>query len=348
MVKKYVLSIDGGGIKGIIPACALVKLEQATGKLARETFSFVGGTSTGAIIAAGIAAGVPAERILNLYMTRARDLMPRRLWHPLKRIVFGSFHSTKNLHALLDEHIAEGRSGQEARGWTLNDSPIDLLITATTVPDGIPWYFVKDRPGKNSSRTGNLNLVHCVTASAAAPTIFHPWTIPENPARLPAGWEPIGPLVDGGVGIAGNPVYVACVEAFFYTGEYSPEETIVVSLGTGHYPHRKRPTWIWPWLRWILAELLDSPGEQQTELVQRHFVERLPSDGPIDMPFFRIDTELKRDISMEDSSATEELREIGERLANLINWQEILANTDTEFRISQQKTLWKQYRKPVI
>jgi patatin-like phospholipase/acyl hydrolase len=46
MPRRYLLSIDSGGIRGIIPAVALIKLEKTTGKLTRETFSFVAGTST--------------------------------------------------------------------------------------------------------------------------------------------------------------------------------------------------------------------------------------------------------------------------------------------------------------
>ncbi|HLH73281.1 MAG TPA: patatin-like phospholipase family protein, partial [Chloroflexota bacterium] len=59
LARRKLLAIDGGGIRGIIPATALVKLEQTTGQLTRDIFAFVAGTSTGAIIAAGIAAGVP-------------------------------------------------------------------------------------------------------------------------------------------------------------------------------------------------------------------------------------------------------------------------------------------------
>ena len=61
--KKLILTIDGGGIRGIIAACMLVELERVTGKATRETFSFVGGTSSGAVIASAVAAGVPATRI---------------------------------------------------------------------------------------------------------------------------------------------------------------------------------------------------------------------------------------------------------------------------------------------
>ena len=63
---RRILSIDGGGVRGIIPAVLLASLEQRTGRRARESFDFVAGTSTGAVLAAGIAAGVPAERMVRL------------------------------------------------------------------------------------------------------------------------------------------------------------------------------------------------------------------------------------------------------------------------------------------
>ena len=74
MPRRYLLAIDGGGVRGIIPAVALAKLEATTGRLVRNTFSFVAGTSTGAIIATAIAAGVPASRIVSLYLDRAREI----------------------------------------------------------------------------------------------------------------------------------------------------------------------------------------------------------------------------------------------------------------------------------
>ena len=143
--------------------------------------------------------------------------------------------------------------------------PVDLLITAKGVPSGEPWYFVKDNPN-NSRCTGRLGLVDYATASAAAPTYFQPWMVDEW--LVPPGCGPVGELVDGGVGVAGNPVYQACVEAFFYTdgsNVYRPGETTMVLLGTGRsITPRRRPTWIGSWLGWVLSELLESPGEQQT------------------------------------------------------------------------------------
>ena len=90
MSKKYLLSIDGGGIRGIIPALALLKLEQTTGKPARESFSFVAGTSTGALLASAIAAGIPASQIVEIYKNRIRDIFkPGKPWNSMRRYTGG-------------------------------------------------------------------------------------------------------------------------------------------------------------------------------------------------------------------------------------------------------------------
>jgi len=330
MPKRYLLSIDSGGIRGIIPAIALVKLENTTGRLTRDTFSFVAGTSTGAIIAAAIVAGVPATRILDFYLNRTREIFTQSPLKWIKRILFGSMYSVEKLRDLIAEAIDPNQA------WILNDSPVDVLLTAKRISDGMPWYFVRDNP-MNSGCTGRLGLVDCTTASAAAPTYFQPWTISE--ASTPVPCERVGTLVDGAVGVTGNPVYQACIEAFDYTPDYTPEETITVSLGTGRFKNRKEPKWIGRWLEWVMAELLESPGEQQTEITQRHFPQ---------MAFYRIDTELKENIGLDDASRIGRLVEYGERLAAKIDWEAILAGTETRFRISGNNTLWEQYKVPVI
>lgn len=326
MPQRYLLSIDSGGIRGIIPAVALVKLEKTTGRLTRDTFSFVAGTSTGAMIATAIAAGVPAVQILDLYVNRTPELFVRYPWTMLKRVLFGYMYSTRELHDLIAEAIGP------AHAWTLNDSPIDILLTAKRISDGMPWYFVRDN-SRNAGCTGRLGIVDCTTASAAAPTYFEPWTISETSA--PPQCDSVGRLVDGAVGVTGNPVYQACIEAFDYTPGYKPEETITVSLGTGRFKHRKEPLWIGGWLEWVLAELLESPGEQQTEITQRHFPQ---------MTFYRIDTELKENIGLDDANKIGRLVEYGERLAEKIDWDAILAGRETEFRIGSHNTLWERYK----
>lgn len=330
MARQYVLSIDGGGIRGIIPATALMQLEQTTGRLTRDIFSFVAGTSTGAIIAAAVAAGVPAKQIRDLYLTRAQEVFTKRPWSLLQRVIFGSMYSTSKLRALIARELGA------AHLWRLNDAPIDLLITANRVEDGKAWYFVGDNP-RNSQRTGHLNLIDCVTASTAEPTYFQPWTIPEDASERLPGVQSLGALVGGGVGVANNPVYQACVEAFYYTDRYQPENTTVVSLGTGRFASLGRPTWIWSWLRWVLNELLRSPHEQQTEIAQR----LLPH-----MLLYRIDTQLTRDIPLDDIRSVEEIRQLADRFVQQIPWQAILDGTDTTFRIGANNTLWPEYSHP--
>lgn len=327
---RYLLSIDSGGIRGIIPAIALMKLENATGKLTRDIFSFVAGTSTGAILAAALAAGVPASRIFDFYVNRTRDIFTQNPLRFVKLILLGSMYSTKQLHDLIAEALGP------AHTWTLNDCPIDVLLTAKRISDGMPWYFVRDNP-RNSGCTGHLGLLDCTTASAAAPTFFQPWRILES--SIPSQCEPVGALVDGALGVTGNPVYQACIEAFEYTPDFNPAETITVSLGTGKFKHRKEPSWIGGWLEWIMAELLESPGEQQTELTWRHFPE---------MTFYRIDTELNEDIGLDDPRKIERLVEYGEQLAATIDWEAILAGAEAPFRIDGANTLWEQYKVQVL
>ncbi|HVX65652.1 MAG TPA: patatin-like phospholipase family protein [Bryobacteraceae bacterium] len=329
MARRYLLSLDGGGIRGVLPACALAKLEAVTGKLARETFSFAAGTSTGALLSAAVAAGLPATKLLDIYLRRGREIFsPRAPWNTVKRLATGSMYSNRTLHRVLVEELGA------ASVWRLNDSPIDLMLTAKGL-DGRQWYFVKDKPA-NSGATGRLGLIDCATASASAPTFFGPW-------EFDAGLE-MGPVVDGSVGVTGNPVYQACVEAFYYTGEYSPENTLVVSLGTGRFPHPKTaPRTLYGWLNWTLGELLRSPGEQQTEIVERHFRE-----APLyrlDPDLMKIDSTIDRAIEMDDVEAIPKLIRCGQAFAELIDWEAILAGSDETFRVTDRNTNWQQYKK---
>ena len=299
MARKYLLSIDGGGIRGILPATALVKLEQATGKPVRETFSFVAGTSTGALMTAAIAAGVPAVEILNVYLNRTKQIFsPGPPWNNLKRVATGSMYSSEILNRVVSDTLGT------ASHWKLNDSPVDVLITAKRVSDGKPWYFVRDN-ARNSGCTGGLRLADCVTASAAAPTYFQPWTLP----------DPVGTLVDGGVGVTGNPVYQACVEAFRYSEGYLPEETTVVTFGTGRYNGRQNPHGLMGWLDWVLDELLRSPEEQQTEITG--------SQCP-GLRLHRFDYEMAEDIAMDDTGSLAKLKKYGEEFVQGIDWSAIL------------------------
>ncbi|HEX5939253.1 MAG TPA: patatin-like phospholipase family protein [Dehalococcoidia bacterium] len=95
MARRFLLSVDGGGIRGVIPATVLRKLEEQTGQPARETFDFLAGTSTGAIIAGGLAAGISAARIRDMYLERSDEIFGgNSVINFIQRIVRGYMYST--------------------------------------------------------------------------------------------------------------------------------------------------------------------------------------------------------------------------------------------------------------
>ena len=272
MAGQLILSIDGGGLRGILSASLLVALERSTGKPARDTFHFVAGTSSGAILAAGIAAGIPAQDLLTFFLQDASAVFTKHWWTPLERVARGWMYDSGRLRRVLVERLGV------AGGWQLNDAPVDVLISATRLRDGKPWYFVRDDP-RNAGRTGRLSLADCVVTSAAEPTYFRPWPMPE-PSPPPG--DPIGTLV----GVT--------------------------------------PTWIVPWVQWVLGELLRSPGEQQTALVWRHSPQT---------PLYRLDMELPRDIPLDDVASCDSLRVMGERFASTVDWSPILLGMPSPFLI---------------
>src|SRR5262249_39068424 len=151
-----------------------------------------------------------------------------------KRLIEGYMYDPANIRKVLVSEFGD------AANWTLNQAPVRLLITAKGI-DTHPWYFVQDKP-QNAGTTGGLPLVDCAVASASAPTYFSPWTMTISGKRTV--------LVDGGVGVTGNPVYQACVEAFYYD-DFTPDNTQVVSLGTGFFPPGDdTPTGLLGWLNW--------------------------------------------------------------------------------------------------
>ena len=85
----------------------------------------------------------------------------------------------------------------------------------------------------------------------------------------------------------------------------------------------------------MLDQLLESPGDQQTEITNRHF----PT-----MTFYRLDVDLGEDIALDDVGSVETLRKIGESFAQTIDWKAILAGSDQKFIVGPGKTLWRQYK----
>jgi len=267
---KSILSVDGGGIRGIIPLACLARLEALKGKPSRELFDMVVGTSTGAIIAAGIALGLDAGRILGLYRDLALKAFQRLPWWEIVLNQGNHRYSGEFIARTLDEIGAD---------IPLNDLPIDILITGKSTVTSRTDFFVRDNPG-NGCVWGTMHLRDAVLASIAVPTYF--------PAHTAVVRGQTYTWVDGGVGVAGNPCYHAAVEAIHYSaGLYPPGETRLLSFGTGRAPHRidaPRAS-ILDWGRWVLAELLEDAADWQTYVTRREYGE----GGRIDFRRYQLD-----------------------------------------------------------
>lgn len=253
---KSILSIDGGGIRGIIPLACLVRIESREGKPSHEIFDMVAGTSTGAIIAGGIALGISARGLLALYKDLARKAFKHLpLW---KVILNGGNHRYSN--TFISETLADLGADRE-----LNDLPIDLLITGKNTGTSRTDFFVRDAPG-NACLWGTMRLKDAILASIAAPTY-----LPAHSAEVKGVRQT---WVDGGVGVAGNPSYHAAVEAMDYSsGRYPPGETRMLSFGTGRRPHsiQAETANIVQWGSWILSEMLEDASDWQQYVTRTEY-----------------------------------------------------------------------------
>ncbi len=288
---RHILSIRGGGIRGIIPACCLIELESQLGGLTRDFVDYCAGTSTGALITAAIAAGRTAQDILNIYTTRSKEIFtPTGVIADAKRIAEGYMYDPKNVQkVLLSEFGAEA-------AWVINDCPIKVMISATAM-NGHNWFFVKDNP-RNAQTTGGVKLIDAGIASACAPTYFNYWTIAGIMGQTIS-------FFDGGVGGTANPAYQACVEAFLYD-DFSPQDSSVISLGTGYYPQSDTPPkGILGTVGWTTSTLVDSSEDWVDAAVHLQWPGIMQTFNPL----------LPSNIDEADLSAIPALVQVGQQLA---------------------------------
>ena len=297
---RYALSIRGGGIRGIIPCCCLAKLEDQMGGLTRDHIDFCAGTSSGALLTAAVAAGVPASEALSVYTSRAHEIFtPTGALATAKRIAEGFLYNPNHLRDVLISVLGH------AAPWTINDSPLRIMISATAM-NGHNWFFVKDN-NRNAQTTGSVKLVDAAVASSCAPTYFDHWRIDG------IGGQTIR-FFDGGVGGTANPAYQACVEAFEYD-EFTPADTRVVSLGTGYYPASdEAPSGLLATIGWATSTLVDSSQDWVDDAVNRQWPGIMRVFNPL----------LPRAIDEADLDAIPVLLETGRQLAATLNWREIL------------------------
>lgn len=221
----YILSIDGGGIRGLFPAELLKHIERELGTPLRERFGLFAGTSTGSIVASSLACGVGVDRIAGLYRNDGPAIFSRqRFWGP--RIFEPAIRSRYHKQRL------RGALAPLLGDVTLGSIETPLILPATNIGKGEAYLF---RSGY--AREGNedlqVPLLDAIVSSCSAPTYF-------DPTRIGSTL-----LADGGLW-ANSPSLAAVIEAQ-QTLEVKLEDIRVLSLGTGHsqtgYDHSEQKRW---------------------------------------------------------------------------------------------------------
>lgn len=218
---KRILSIEGGGIKGVMPAAFLAHMEEQMGKRIVDHFDLIVGTSTGGIIALGLGLGIPASDILAMYRDRGAEIFYQEINAWVDRVLSSHLNRLRRVkHFLKPKYSPERLRGvlTEVFGTRiLGQSQTRLVIPAYHAVQRNLYVFKTAHHPRLQTDWRN-QVVDVAMATAAAPTY-----LPSH--VLPSGAE----LIDGGVW-ANNPVGPAVVEAVGVLG-WSADRIRVLSLG---------------------------------------------------------------------------------------------------------------------
>jgi patatin-like phospholipase/acyl hydrolase len=304
MTFKYkVLSIDGGGIRGIIPSMILAEIEQRTGKRIHEMFDLIAGTSTGGIIALGLT--MPSQQDSKQAKYYAKDLV--ELYKQEGSKIFKKNESfieewvEQRLREVLDflhlpfaeiDELLSAKYPSEGRDTVLTNYFGDTAITQALTDVFITSYDTELRLPVFLTNRANQQVINgrvfrkiskgftmkqAAMATSAAPTFFEPYKVPT--VQVNSGYYS---LIDGGV-FANNPTSLAVMEAIIdskrESSELRLEDILVVSLGTGsltrQYTYNQTKEWgLIGWIRPLINILMDGASEsvavQLEQLLDRH------------------------------------------------------------------------------
>jgi patatin-like phospholipase/acyl hydrolase len=288
-----ILAIDGGGIRGIIPAMVLQRIEELTAQPIAGLFDLVAGTSTGAVIALallrGDSAGKPvfrAQDIVDLYRTQGGCVfVSSPVWRFLRLGgVLGEKYPAAGVERCLREHFGASR---------LSETLVDVLVTSYEIESRTPWVF-RTRSARANPLCEDFELADIARAAIAAPTYFSPKRIP-HPSQ-----DDYYSFIDGGVH-ANNPAMCAYVEA---RSMYRRRKVLLVSLGTGDIResilHRQPGGWgLARWARSLFGIVLDGTSSA----TDSYLSQLLKAEA-----YYRFQVELPRRLASLDNTKPENIR----------------------------------------
>lgn len=207
-----ILSIDGGGIRGVFPAHILNCISSRLGINIVDHINMIAGTSTGSIVAAAIACKIEPGTIVSLYREYGAEIFTAK-WSCLPkkcRPAFHSFYESRRLSEILKDVLGDIKLGEIS---------IPLLLPATDIGLGGVHVF-KSNYSREFTRDKGVLLREAVLASCSAPTFFDPTKVGEYL------------LADGGLW-ANNPSLAAVIDAQRRLN-VKLSDICILSLGTGH------------------------------------------------------------------------------------------------------------------
>lgn len=239
---KRILALDGGGIRGILTLGYLKRMEDilrerqggAPDFRLSDYFDLIGGTSTGSIIATGLALGFSVEKLQEVYRALAGEVFKRPF---LSLGLFSAKFPEEPLIEALTEQFGD---------YTLGGAELKtgLMVMTKRFDTGSPWVLHNNPKGKyfnppEGTGTAIPNkdflLRQIVRASTAAPHYF-------QPERLSVGRGEEAAFVDGGVSAFNNPslqlFMLATLEGFGLQWPVGATKLLLVSVGTGYVKTR--------------------------------------------------------------------------------------------------------------
>ncbi len=254
---KILISIDGGGMRGIFTIQLLKKLEELAGSPIYEWADMVAGTSTGAIIGGLITKKKSAAEIETLYeqlvskVFTQRNMLASRFYNPP---AFDKVNYRKLLKTIVGDDTLKN----------VNDhSGLDMLFTSKDIAAGEETFFTCFKVGDETKGTYKDVLLRGVMeATMSAPTYFAPFER----------------FVDGGTTSYNNPVGAAVLEALVYDGKgkYKTNELTVFSFGTStlfrfvdpkDVENPKGPDALF-WLNYVMDEASKDASEMQVDMLR--------------------------------------------------------------------------------
>jgi patatin-like phospholipase/acyl hydrolase len=337
MKKVRILSIDGGGIKGILPGVVLdrleTKLQQQSGNedlRISDMFDFFAGTSTGGILA--IALLIPAEDgrpkftaqdALNIYLDRGDEIFDVNLGRRLRTLggTTDEKYSAQQLEKALKDNFGNV--------W-FSELLKPCIISAYDIQNGSPFFFKQHRSNNNIY---NFRISDIARATSAAPTYF-------EPARITNELGSPYPLIDGGV-FVNNPALAAYSEvrtmSFGDIANPGVEQMMIVSLGCGNrpktYDYEKAKDWgAIGWVKPVI-EIMMSGNAQTVDYHLQRMYETIPDEA--DRDYYRLNPEIKTADPAMDNASPENMQRLKEDALNFISTRKV----DKELDLIAKKLL---------